>query len=418
MAFAPAAAPSAKDATAAGTVGKPSFAIRANPIPSAAAHTAPSAQRLVARAHTPIHGTPTKASPRAASPAASHSVVARPDPRTRIAPSTEPAAATTTPAAVRARSSRLLRPSPHFLNVKYASWTDPSVSSRMNLRHVPDHDVLVFHTYVYWPLAGSYCSSLWPDDTVSSITSRPSADEQSISWDAGDPGARMSSPWSPPRLNFTGTAAPALSTFSTGTLSTGGKKPWKSNCWPVVFFSTVATAENVPAEVLRHTRTTLVPSASRGAGIEAASDTGVKYVPASTWRPSVQSAPPRRTTYEPSLSACQATAVPRSFPPTSGSVTASMVTVAASTAASHASPIPSPSPSANAFAAFATAGQLSRASGIESPSESTQPPSAPSVPPSRSLSTPSLHSVPWPRTSAVLAASIGSDPTAASRPSG
>src|SRR5207249_3972920 len=45
--------------------------------------------------------------------------------------------------------------------------------------------------------------------------------------DAGEPAARMSRPWSPPRLNLIGIARPALSEFTLGKLRTGGKKPAK-----------------------------------------------------------------------------------------------------------------------------------------------------------------------------------------------
>ena len=43
----------------------------------------------------------------------------------------------------------------------------------------------------------------------------------------GDPALRMSRPWSPPRLNFTGIALPAFARFQLGRLSTGWKKPEK-----------------------------------------------------------------------------------------------------------------------------------------------------------------------------------------------
>lgn len=61
--------------------------------------------------------------------------------------------------------------------------------------------------------------------------------------DAGYPGAKMSNPKSPPRLNFTGMPFPALTMFTMGKLSTG----WKN---PVKFSTTVTVTVHVaePAE--------------------------------------------------------------------------------------------------------------------------------------------------------------------------
>lgn len=46
--------------------------------------------------------------------------------------------------------------------------------------------------------------------------------------DVGDPAARTSSPWSPPRPNFTDTTWPARTEFMLGKGRIGSKKPLKS----------------------------------------------------------------------------------------------------------------------------------------------------------------------------------------------
>ena len=59
------------------------------------------------------------------------------------------------------------------------------------------------------------------------MTSVAELSEQLICVTFGNPGWKMSRPWLPPRLNFTGIALPAFATFSVGRLSTGWKNPEK-----------------------------------------------------------------------------------------------------------------------------------------------------------------------------------------------
>lgn len=59
------------------------------------------------------------------------------------------------------------------------------------------------------------------------MPSTNAVESHGTTWDFGYPAAKMLKPWLPPRVNFTGTALPALTLFSTGRLSTGGKNPWK-----------------------------------------------------------------------------------------------------------------------------------------------------------------------------------------------
>jgi DNA-binding CsgD family transcriptional regulator len=82
--------------------------------------------------------------------------------------------------------------------------TLPLVSAIRSSRHVPANDLSVFQTNVYTSVLGSNCSPLIPADTTSV---RLSVTLPGVHATAGAVGApdRMSSPKSPPRLNFTGT---------------------------------------------------------------------------------------------------------------------------------------------------------------------------------------------------------------------
>jgi hypothetical protein len=79
----------------------------------------------------------------------------------------------------------------------------------------------VFQTYVYVSLAASYCSPLFAavDATAGPVTLQPASS------DVGESAARMPSPRSPPRLNLTGTAWPALTVLTIGGLSIGRWNP-------------------------------------------------------------------------------------------------------------------------------------------------------------------------------------------------
>ena len=66
---------------------------------------------------------------------------------------------------------------------------------------------------------------------------------QAITPEAGKPGAKISRPLSPFRLNFTGIALPALTTLTAGGLLTGEKKPVK-------FSSTVTVAVQVASPAI------------------------------------------------------------------------------------------------------------------------------------------------------------------------
>src|SRR5262245_57966588 len=85
-----------------------------------------------------------------------------------------------------------------------------------SVRHVPAHALFVFHTYVYVPVSASYVSALPPVLEVGNpviVVAAPLAGHAS-GLDDGDPAAKMASPLSPPRLNFTGTLLPAVAAFS------------------------------------------------------------------------------------------------------------------------------------------------------------------------------------------------------------
>lgn len=109
------------------------------------------------------------------------------------------------------------------MNLNLAVWSVPSTSRTLSSRQVPAQPLSVFQTYLYRPFTKTSPSS----DFV--FTGGPIAAPvvQSIWTETGYPSARMSSPRSPPRLNLTGIALPAMAGFSAGGLEIGGKKPVK-----------------------------------------------------------------------------------------------------------------------------------------------------------------------------------------------
>jgi hypothetical protein len=93
----------------------------------------------------------------------------------------------------------------------------PSVSVTTSVRHVPAHDLSVLQEYVYVSVSGSYVRLLVPPFAADAVTVDTDADVDvghAFGFEEGDPAAKIESPWSPPRLNFTGTVLPAFVTFS------------------------------------------------------------------------------------------------------------------------------------------------------------------------------------------------------------
>src|SRR5262245_1859118 len=114
-----------------------------------------------------------------------------------------------------------------YLNLKLARTTLLSLSVIMSWRHWPTQALLVFQVYVYWPVVASYRSPLVVSVVVSSTASTGSCGLQLICLDVGELAAKMFRPKLPFRLNLTGIARPALTSFNVGRLSTGWKKPAK-----------------------------------------------------------------------------------------------------------------------------------------------------------------------------------------------
>src|SRR5439155_12272699 len=131
----------------------------------------------------------------------------------------------------------------------YLKWTVavcwlPLPKLRRSERHVPAQDESVFQTYEYRPLPGSNFNDEAPAETVSSTVSSGDPVSRVTLWDAGDPVVKIAIPRSPPRLNLTGIAVPALARFRVGGPSTGERKP------PNEYGTTVAKFQRLAATVL------------------------------------------------------------------------------------------------------------------------------------------------------------------------
>src|SRR5262249_6397099 len=112
-----------------------------------------------------------------------------------------------------------------YLNLKNATCSLPSFNLTISLRQVPSHDFSVFQLKLY------FLSEPWlrPPPARSTGSAGPTGAPplQEVCCDAGEPGAKMSTPLFPSSENLTGMARPALTTLTAGALSIGGKNPSK-----------------------------------------------------------------------------------------------------------------------------------------------------------------------------------------------